>query len=124
MPPTRTRTPTRTPTLTTPTRTPTRTTPSEHALARCIEPVGAEDFFGRYWERRPLSVPRREPGRFDDLLSGADVERLVCSTGIPEPAFRLVRAGAPPPGHTVDVPWRPVAFSATADVPRVLAEFE
>jgi hypothetical protein len=41
------------------------------------------------------------------------------------PGFRLVRADAKLDGrdYTVDIPWRPVPFSATADVGRVLTEF-
>ena len=70
-------------------------------------------------------MPRDEPGRFDDLLSEADVERLVCSTAIRYPAFRLVREGRQLDvgDYTSDVSWRP-PFTRTADVPRVLAEWE
>lgn len=126
-----TRTPT--PTPTTPIRatpTPTqRTRASTHAsaaLARCIEPVSTDEFFAEHWERAPLVVPRDEPGRFDELLSLADVERLVCSSGIRYPSFRLVKAGAKLAlgDYTTDLPWRPDAFTRTADVGRVLAEFE
>ena len=59
----------------------------EAALARCLDPVSADTFFAEHWEQRPLVVPRDEPGRFDDLLSEADIERLVCSTAIRYPAF-------------------------------------
>ena len=102
------------------TRTPT--TPS--ALARAIEPIDAEGFFEEYWERKPLVVPRAEEGRFDDLLSVRDVERLVTETGIRTPAFRLVKAGETPSGYTTDLPWRPASFTGVADVRRVLEEFE
>lgn len=70
-------------------------------------------------------VPRGEPGRFDDLLSEADVERLVCSTAIRYPAFRLVRQGSQLAvgAYTSDVSWRP-PFTRTADVVRVVAEWE
>jgi lysine-specific demethylase/histidyl-hydroxylase NO66 len=95
------------------------------ALARCLEPVATDAFFAEHWEQRPLVVPRNEPGRFDDLLSVSDVERLVCSTAIRYPAFRLVREGGQLDvgAYTADVPWRP-AFTKTADVPQVLAEWE
>jgi bifunctional lysine-specific demethylase and histidyl-hydroxylase NO66 len=69
---------------------------------------------------------RDEEGRFDDLLSVADVERLLCAGGLRHPGFRLVKAaeklevGA----YTTSIPWRPVPFSGTADIGRVLAEFE
>ena len=69
--------------------------PRGAALARCLDPVDAGTFLAEHWEQRPLVVPRDEPGRFDDLLSEADVERLVCSTAIRYPGFRLVRRGEP-----------------------------
>jgi hypothetical protein len=42
------------------------------------------------------------------------------------PGFRLVKEGAKLEigDYTVDLPWRPVPFTRTADVERVLAEFE
>jgi len=95
------------------------------ALGRCLDPVDAATFLAEHWERRPLVVPRGEPGRFDDLLSESDVERLVCSTAIRYPAFRLVREGdrLDVGSYTREVSWRP-PFTRTADVPRVLAEWE
>jgi hypothetical protein len=71
-------------------------------------------------------VSRSEEGRFDDLLSEQDVERLVCETGLRYPAFRLVKAGEQIAlgDYTTDVPWNPQPFSKTADVHRVLEEFE
>ncbi len=114
------------PTTLTPTqtaRTPRRS--AEAALARCLDPVDAATFRTEHWERRPLVVPRDEPGRFDDLLSEDDVERLVCSTAIRYPAFRLVRQGRQLAvgEYTRDVSWRP-PFTNTVDVPRLLAEWE
>ncbi len=110
--------------------TPTRTTAtprnrSRAALARCLDPVDAGTFLADHWEQRPLVVPRDEPGRFDDLLSEADVERLVCSTAMRYPGFRLVREGAQIPvgAYTSEISWRP-PFTAAADVPRVVAEWE
>jgi hypothetical protein len=110
--------------------TPTRTTAtprsaSRAALARCLDPVDAETFFARNWEQRPLVVPRDDPGRFDDLHSEADVERLVCATAIRYPGFRLVREGSQIPVgvYTSEISWRP-PFTGTADVPRVVAEWE
>ncbi len=127
--PTETRTPT-TPTRTQTTPTPTQTTrtarrAAEAAFARCLEPVDAATFFAEHWEQRPLVVPRDEGGRFDDLLSEADVERLVCSTAIRYPAFRLVREGSQlaVSEYTSDVSWRP-PFTDTVDVPSLLAEWE
>jgi bifunctional lysine-specific demethylase and histidyl-hydroxylase NO66 len=114
---------TRIPTPTTPTRTPST---RANALTRAIEPLPAGEFLASYWERRPFVAARNEPRRFDDLLSEAEVERLVCETAIRYPAFRLVKAGAKldVSDYTTDVPWRPSPFTGTIDVDRVLAEWE
>jgi ribosomal protein L16 Arg81 hydroxylase len=110
---------------TTPTRTtPTRTTHSSAPLLRAVAPIQAERFLAEHWEAQPLVVPRAEEGRFDDLLSVRDVERLITETALRTPGFRLVKAGATVSGYTTDLSWRPSAFTGVADVPRVLAEFE
>jgi len=115
--------PTRTPT--TPTPTPTARTPrSPQALERAIAPIGADRFLDEHWERQPLLVPRAEEGRFDDLLSVRDVERLITETAIRQPGFRLVKADATVAGYATDISWRPAPFTGVADVHRVLAEFE
>jgi len=109
----------------TPTRTtPTRTPPSPAALARAVEPLDVERFVAEHWEQKPLVVPRAEEGRFDDLLSVRDVERLLTETAIRTPAFRLVKAGEAVAGYTTDLSWRPSPFTGVADVRRVLEEFE
>jgi lysine-specific demethylase/histidyl-hydroxylase NO66 len=70
-------------------------------------------------------VERGEPARYDDLLSEADVERLICSTAIRYPAFRLIKEGGQIPvgAYTSDIRWRP-PLTAVADVERVLSEWE
>lgn len=112
-----------------PTRTPARLTPPASRtseLERIVAPTSADEFLAAFWERQPLAVSQSEEGRFDDLLSQQNVERLVCDTGIRYPAFRLVKAGEQIAlgEYTTDVPWSPQPFSRTADVHRVLAEFE
>ena len=71
-------------------------------------------------------MQRDEQGRFDDLLSEQEVERIVTSGGLRFPGFRLVKAGEQLSvrDYTVDIPWRPTGFSGTADVDKVLAEWE
>jgi bifunctional lysine-specific demethylase and histidyl-hydroxylase NO66 len=50
----------------------------------------------------------------------------VTEPGLRHPAFRLVKAGEQIPvgSYTEDVAWRPVPFTGTADVRRVVDEFE
>ena len=114
---------------TTPTQTPTPTAPTRAepgALSRCISPVEDSDFLDGYWEQKPLVVRREEPGRYDELLSLPNVERLICSNALRYPAFRLVREGdrIDVRSYTSDVSWRPVPFTGTIDVDRVLTEVE
>jgi ribosomal protein L16 Arg81 hydroxylase len=110
------------------TRTPAPRIPAastSKALARCVDPVAAETFFADYFEQRPLVVERGGAARFDDLLSQADVERLAGSSALRSPAFRLAKAGEKIPlsDYTVDVPWRPSAFTEVAEPGRVAALF-
>ena len=51
---------------------------------------------------------------------------MLTSGGLRHPGFRLVKAGEKLDAgdYTVDLSWRPVPFTGTADVERVLAEFE
>ncbi len=99
---------------------------TDAALTRCLDPVPVERFLAEHWERRPLVVAREQPDRFDGLLSAEDIERLICSTAIRYPAFRLVKVGAQLSArdYAVDIPWRPTPFSGSPDVERVLSEFE
>ena len=110
-------------TQTTQTRT-TRTPTSSRALERAIAPVATHEFLGAHWERKPLVVRRGEDGRFDDLLSASDVERLITESAIRTPGFRLVKAGAGVSGYARDLSWRPEPFTGVVDVRRTLAEFE
>jgi lysine-specific demethylase/histidyl-hydroxylase NO66 len=112
-------------TPTTSTRASGAPTRASGALARCVEPVAADDFLADWWEERPLVLERGDEARFDDLLSVADVERLVSTGGLRHPAFRLVKAGEriSVREYTVDIPWRPEPFSKTIDVERAAAAF-
>ncbi len=95
-------------------------------MGRCVEPIDAAEFLADYWEQQPLAVPRDEPGRFDDLISVADAERLVSSGSLRYPAFRMVKEGGQIglAEYTTDLPWRPHAFTGSADPERVAAAFE
>jgi len=98
---------------------------STGALARCVEPIPAGEFLAEYWEERPLVQLRDGDASFDDLLSEADVERLVTSGELRHPAFRLVKAGEKLRlgDYSTDIPWRPSAFRGVADAERVAAAF-
>src|SRR5581483_9228552 len=96
------------------------------ALARCIDPVAGDEFLATHWEQQPLAVPRAEDGRFDDLLTVADVERRLSDGSARYPAFRLVRDGGQVARteYSSDLPWRPDSFPGVADPARIAALFE
>ena len=76
------------PTRTAPIPTPTPKTRASEALARCVEPVDAEEFLADYWEQRPLAVPRAGGGslRRSPLRRGrraAGLLRRVAAPGLP-----------------------------------------
>jgi ribosomal protein L16 Arg81 hydroxylase len=94
------------------------------ALGLTLDPVTRDEFLAAYSGCRPLIRARSQPGRFDAVLSDAEVERLICETAIRTPAFRLVKDGVqlPTGSYTKDIPWRPHGFSGTALVDRVTQE--
>jgi len=71
-------------------------------------------------------VPRAEEGRFDDLLSVADVERLVSSGGLRTPGLRMVKEGGTisEGQYAREISWRPKPFTGVVDPDRVAEAFE
>lgn len=60
-------------------------------LSRCVGDV--DTFAGEVWGRRPLRHRDAEGTDFADLLTVADVDRLVTVGGLRTPNFRLVKDG-------------------------------
>ena len=102
-----------------------RTGLGERSVALALAPVGLEAFLAEHWSRRPLIVPRAERGRFDEVLSREEVERLVCAAALRVPAFRMVRDGAQVPvrEYTEDIPWSPGVLGQTARAGEVARQF-
>ena len=61
------------------------------ALARCTGDAAA--FLEHTWGRRALVHPSADARGFADLLSLDDVDRLLSTTSLRTPSFRLVKAG-------------------------------
>lgn len=99
-------------------------TATHGALARCV--ADPERFLARGFGREVVHSPGADPGRYADLLALDDVDRLVTSSGLRAPAFRLVKGGETLPGsrylRRARVGSRPVAD--LADPGRVYAEFD
>jgi hypothetical protein len=60
-------------------------------LARCTGDTGA--FLATAWGRRPVLHERDDPVGFADLLTLDEVDRILSTTALRTPSFRLVKAG-------------------------------
>ena len=49
------------------------------SLEWLIAPVSAAEFFGGYWEKRPLVVPRGQRNYFEGLVSLAEIDRVLAT---------------------------------------------
>jgi mannose-6-phosphate isomerase-like protein (cupin superfamily) len=65
-------------------------------LATLLAPVDEATFLATYFERQPLHVTGRDPGRWTTLYSFADVEEAIAVGGRDIDRFALVRTGSPP----------------------------
>ena len=92
-------------------------------LTRLIAPVAVDEFFRRYYEREPLFVDRSETDYYGELLSLANVDHIVTSTGLRHPAVRLVRDAEviQPAEYTRDLAWGGTLFDGVIDADRVTA---
>jgi lysine-specific demethylase/histidyl-hydroxylase NO66 len=97
---------------------------SVSALSRCVG--DADRFADEHWARRPLYRPAGDPQGFDDLLSLADVDHIVSSMSLRQPAFRLVRNGKTLPASAVTKTARTgsQSVSGMADPVKIFRQFE
>jgi hypothetical protein len=97
---------------------------STSALERCTGDAG--EFLARTWGRRAVVHHGAEPHGFADLLTFDDVDRLLSSTSLRTPAFRLVKAGEriPESSYTRSGTTGSKPVSGIADPRRVFAWFE
>ncbi|MGV3721945.1 MAG: cupin domain-containing protein [Actinomycetota bacterium] len=73
------------------------TQPNPFTLERLLSPAPISGFLSEYWEQRPLALQRHDPAYYHSLLTSADVDRLVTTSDLTYPEFRLVRSGEPLP---------------------------
>lgn len=95
-------------------------------LERLLAPVSPSVFLQEYWEQRPLILQRCDPDYYRALLTAADVDRLVTTSDMTYPEFRLVRSGAPLPlsDYTKTAASGGGAPRRVADTDRIVAEYQ
>src|SRR5438093_4805309 len=54
---------------------------STFSLTRMLHPVKRAHFVQHYWEKQPLRIRRNDPDYYSDLLTLADVDRILSATG-------------------------------------------
>jgi lysine-specific demethylase/histidyl-hydroxylase NO66 len=93
-------------------------------LARCTGDAGA--FLATSWGRRPTLHEGDDPVGFADLLSLDEVDRILSTTSLRTPSFRLVKAGAqiPESAYTRSGTTGSRPVSGMADPARVFGLFE
>lgn len=56
-----------------------------------IAPVSRETFFSEYFEKKHLVVKREDPGYYGDLLTFADIDRVVSTMGLYAPEITVTK---------------------------------
>ena len=67
------------------------------ALTRLLAPITVREFFADYYEKKPLLIRRRAPSYFGDLLTLADVDRVLTTGHLRPGQIDVVNAGAAEP---------------------------
>jgi len=65
---------------------------ADHLLSELLAPVTAADFFETYWEKKPLHISRAENAHFSELLSLAQIERVLSSQDLYFPDVQLTQS--------------------------------
>lgn len=96
-----------------------------NAFLKAIRPITESIFFEEYWEEKPLVIARNEPAYFYDLISVSDIDRILSSTGLRVPGFRLIREGSqiPTSQYTKNIPMTPSTFDGLVDLNKVSDEY-
>lgn len=94
-------------------------------LAGLIAPLGEDQFFAEYWERKPCHLSSGTPGRYDALLRPQDLEQAIASTDLRHPALELARNGSylPPELYTRAIRHGTEVFSGVPDLERIRTEY-
>lgn len=67
-------------------------TSPDYSFDWTIAPISPETFFAEHFEKKPLRVARGDPGYYGDLLSFADIDRVVTTMGLSVPEITVTRS--------------------------------
>jgi len=99
--------------------------PSHHDFASLLDPISLAEFFGSYWECKPLVIHRRNARFYEGLLTNDDIEEIISGSDVRYPAIRLAKDGAyyPPHAYTTDVTLGRLTFTGVPDVNKIALEY-
>jgi Cupin superfamily protein len=98
---------------------------SHHDFASLLGPISLAEFFGSYWECKPLVIHRGNTRFYEGLLTNSDLEEIISSSDVRYPAIRLAKDGAyyPPHAYTTDVTLGRLTFNGVPDVNKIALEY-
>lgn len=83
------------------------------------------DFFGSYWECKPLVIHRNDAQFYQGLLTNRDLEDIISTSDARYPAIMLSKGGAYYPSHayTTDMTIGRLTFPGVPDVNKISLEY-
>jgi ribosomal protein L16 Arg81 hydroxylase len=96
------------------------------SLPWLIHPTTPDVFFSEYWEQRPLIVHRGDDSYFREVLTLADMDRILASHDLRHPAIQLVKncAPVPTPQYTTSVEVKGMPVSGVVELVKLFAEYQ
>ena len=94
-------------------------------LITLIDPILPEHFFREHWERKPLHLSRGDPRYYDDILTNADLERIISSADLRYPAIQIARNGSylPAEAYTKNIKHGSEFFNGVPDLAQIQSEY-
>ncbi len=91
------------------------------------QPIVPDDFFGDYWERRPLHLKRHDREYYGGVLCHQDLERLISSADLRYPAIKLIPKGQMasyrPETYTTNWKHGNDVFAGVPDIDKVFEQY-
>ncbi len=100
--------------------------PPEFSVEWLLGPTDLRTFLSDHWEKRPLTVFRRDETYFRGVLSLEDVDRILSSHDLQHTSVQLVKNGTsvPPPQYTTEIDWQGMKIGGVIDLVKLFAEYQ
>jgi ribosomal protein L16 Arg81 hydroxylase len=94
-------------------------------LGKLLAPLGCDEFFASYWERRHFLLRREQPRYYEPLITSADLENIISQPDARYPAIRLAKGGHyfAPEVYTRNIKQGDESFLGVPDLKRISDEY-